>query len=212
MNLEQLFHELNQQHFDAQLAPPALAWNSRLSSTAGRFCPGSRDGRRPPLIEVATYLSKLDDGLEHVRDTILHEMIHYWLWVRGRPYGHTREFHLKMRATGAKRYNPVPKLRSAKHHYRCPSCARVFPAKRRLGPVACAACCKTWNRGKFDRRFRLELLREAPSDMAGAVVGLPRVAENSAAKEMPLIACSESELKKQITRLREIVRGALIRK
>ena len=93
-----------------------------------------------------------------MRDTILHEMIHYWLWHGSRPYGHTVEFHAKLKATGAKRFNPVPKLRPIKHHYRCRGCGGVVPARRRLEDVACAACCKRFNGGEYSRNYRLELV------------------------------------------------------
>ncbi len=161
-NLHPIFDELNQQHFKGELPLPHLVWNPRLSSTAGRFCPGSRAffRPRPPIIEVATYLSELPDGAMHVRDTVLHEMIHYYLWHRNRPHGHTAEFHAIMRKVGAKRYNPVPKERAALHWYECPNCKHGFPTRRRLGISACAKCCGKFARGQYDERFRL--VRHAP--------------------------------------------------
>ena len=117
--LENFFHELNQIHFNGTLPLPELEWNSRLSSTAGRFCPGSRNPLRPrrPKIEIASYLKSLKEGSLHIRDTVLHEMIHYYLWHQGRPCGHTEEFHAIMKKVGAKRWNPVPKDRPIKHWY-----------------------------------------------------------------------------------------------
>src|SRR5690606_1591958 len=96
----------------------------------------------PPVIELASYLMEEGEAEKLVRDTLAHEMIHYWLWVRGKPYGHTPEFYEKMIAMGCSRYNPVPRLRPYKYLYQCPSCSREFPARRRLGPLACATCCK----------------------------------------------------------------------
>jgi predicted SprT family Zn-dependent metalloprotease len=161
-SLETLFQEINQRHFDAFLEPPVLGWNSRLRSSAGRFIPGSRKWFRevPPRIEVATYLRNETGAEELIRDTLAHEMIHYWLWVRRRPYGHTDEFLRKMKEMGCSRYNPVPKLRAPKYLYRCPSCEKDFPARRRLGILACLDCCKKEANGKFDRRFKLELVAQ----------------------------------------------------
>jgi predicted SprT family Zn-dependent metalloprotease len=134
-----------------------LAWNARLRSSAGRFVPGRRRLWQavPPTIEIAAYLQEEARAEELIRDTLGHEMIHYWLWVRSRPYGHTDEFHAKMKAMGVSRYNSVPRLRPPKHLYRCPGCARTFPARRKLGVLACAYCCKEFAGGKYDARFRL---------------------------------------------------------
>src|SRR3989344_2459977 len=144
---------------------PKLKWNSRLATTAGRFCPGSRNPLFPrqPLIEVATYLRELPDGTSHIRDTILHEMIHFWLWHRKRPYGHTAEFHSIMKRVGAIRYNPVPKRRPVKHWYECSHCKEKFPARRKFGVAACAPCCRKFNRGKFHEKFLLLLLENPPA-------------------------------------------------
>ncbi len=159
LDLAQIFQEVNLVHFEGFLDPPTFAWNSRLRSSAGRFIPGRRQffHQAPPTIEVATYLQHEAGAEALVRDTMAHEMIHYWLWVRKKPYGHTAEFLKKMREMGTTRYNPVPKLRTPKYIYRCPVCAREFPARRRLGVLACLDCCKREAGGKFDRRFKLEI-------------------------------------------------------
>jgi SprT-like protein len=160
--LETIFEEINRRHFDGFLDPPVLEWNSRLRSSAGRFYPGSRKWLRdqPPKIEVASYLRTEERAAELIRDTIAHEMIHYWLWVRRRPYGHTEEFLRKMKEMGCSRYNPVPRLREPKYLYRCPKCEKDFPARRKLAVLACLDCCKRESGGKFDRRFMLELITQ----------------------------------------------------
>jgi predicted SprT family Zn-dependent metalloprotease len=162
LSLEAIFRELNEAHFDGFLDAPVLDWNPRLRTAAGRFIPGSRKFFReaPPKIEVASYLRDEEGAEALVRDTVAHEMIHLWLWVRRKPYGHTAEFLTKMRAMGTTRYNPVPKLRGPKYIYRCPACARDFPARRKLGVLACLDCCKKEAGGKFDRRFKLEIVAQ----------------------------------------------------
>ncbi|MGZ3704249.1 MAG: hypothetical protein ACXVC4_20835, partial [Bdellovibrionota bacterium] len=89
-----------------------------------------------------------------------HEMIHYFLWHRRRPHGHTPEFHRIMNKVGAKRYNPVPKERAFKHYYACPNCKKGFPTRRRLTASACMGCCQRFNHGRYSEKFRLE--RTAP--------------------------------------------------
>jgi predicted SprT family Zn-dependent metalloprotease len=160
-DLHRLFERLNGRHFDGFLDPPELRWNSRLRSSAGRFIPGSRKHwrERPPVIEVATYLLSEAEAAALVVDTLGHEMIHYWLWVRQRPYGHTSDFWDKMQEMGVSRYNSVPRLRPYRYVYRCQGCERDFPARKKLGKLACADCCKRSAGGRFDARFQLRLDR-----------------------------------------------------
>lgn len=157
--LEILFQELNTLHFEAVLPLPRLVWNSRLRTSAGRFCPGSRNPLRPraPEIEIAAYLKELTDGSAHIRDTLLHEMVHYFLWHKRRPYGHTAEFHTILKRVGAQRYNPVPRLSPVKHWYECPQCRTKYPARRKLQDSACAACCKRYNQGHYSARYLLRI-------------------------------------------------------
>lgn len=165
MDLAEIFDEINQKHFDGFLDAPTLRWNSRLRSSAGRFIPGSRKffRRYPPVIEVASYLLEETQARDLIFDTLAHEVIHFWLWVRRKPYGHTAEFLAKMRAMGVSRYNSVPRTRPFKYLYRCTGCNKEFPAKRRLGVLACADCCKKYSDGKFDNRFKLELAQTLTS-------------------------------------------------
>lgn len=169
-DLHAVFAELNRSHFGGTLAVPKIFWNTRLRTSAGRFFPGRRQrglpffsSKRPPhppSIEIARYLLEEPNGQELVRMTLGHEMIHYWLWLRGRPCGHTDEFKSKMREMKVPRYNPVPRKRQAKYVYSCPECRAEFSARRRWRNLACAACCKAHAGGKYDARFRLELKPE----------------------------------------------------
>jgi predicted SprT family Zn-dependent metalloprotease len=171
-DLSTVFAALNLQHFDGFLEEPVLKWNSRLRSSAGRFLPGARSRitkvalwilggqdreriTRKPIIEIASYLQDETDGANHIRETMAHEMIHYWLWVRKKPYGHSEEFYQKMKRMGARRYNPVPKVRPPKYLYMCVSCQKEYPAYRKLGPLACASCCKVYAKGRYDEKYKL---------------------------------------------------------
>lgn len=159
IDLHQIFRELCREHFDGFLDAPGLRWNARLRTSAGRFIPGSRKdpGQAPPVIEVASYLLNEEGGDALIAATLAHEMIHYWLWVRGRPYGHTEEFIAKMKLMGARRYNPAPMRRPYRYVYVCGACEKEFPARVKLGPLACATCCREHSEGKFDLRFQLVL-------------------------------------------------------
>lgn len=156
--LRQYFHEWNQRSFQGALPPLELRWNARLRASAGLFRAGRRSLVFPvaPRIEIAAYLMDLPDGQRRVWDTLGHELIHYWLWVRRRPHGHTGEFLRKMREMGVSRYNDLPKPgKRTIHRYRCGGCQVVIEARRRYRKkVACLACCRRWNRGYYDERFR----------------------------------------------------------
>lgn len=198
--LESLFQELNQQHFQRELPLPELEWNSRLSSSAGRFCPGSRNllFPRAPKIEIATYLRKIPESDFHIRDTMLHEMVHYILWHRRRPYGHTPEFHQILKKVGARRYNPVPNLKPIKHWYTCPNCRVVIPARRQIKDSACLACCKKFNFGKYSAQFRL-MPTMAPANPSPAQI------KEAEKEELPVLEPQEiidrlEALKKMLTR------------
>lgn len=164
------FHEINTKHFDGFLEPPLLNWNSRLRSSAGRFIPGSRKYFKlyRPKIEIASYLREEVNSDFLITDTLAHEVIHYWLWVRRVPYGHTPEFLAKMRQMGVSRYNTVPRLRPHKYLYKCEVCEKTFPTRKRLGNLACATCCNVHNAGKYHLRFKLVLVEPPKEDSLGS--------------------------------------------
>jgi predicted SprT family Zn-dependent metalloprotease len=162
LDLSKIFAEWNEQSFECELPLPEIRWNGRLRTSAGRFIPGYDHC----VIEVASYLRDEIDAEKLIRDTLGHEMIHYWLFVRNQPYGHTPEFHRKMEEIGVSRYNPVPKHRPFKHCYECRSCSQRIFVRKRLRMAACAACCNEHAEGKFDSRFQLRLLASGEANLS----------------------------------------------
>ncbi len=152
VDLVRIFADWNLRSFDGSLPRPILRFNARLQSTAGRFM----ITRNIAIIEIATYLLHEENAVDLIFDTLGHEMIHYWLWVQRKPYGHTREFWEKMEEMGVSRFNPVPKHRPFKHEYKCPNCERIIQTRKRMGRAACAECCKDHADGQFDSRFLLQ--------------------------------------------------------
>jgi predicted SprT family Zn-dependent metalloprotease len=153
-DLQKLFTEWNSRSFNDELPLPEIRWNSRLKTSAGRFIPD----RTRSIIEVASYLLDEKNAEHLIRDTIGHEMIHYWLWERRLPYGHTALFHQKMNEIGVSRYNSVPKHRPFKHCYQCHSCGQKIFTRKRLRMAACASCCNEHAGGKFDPVYKLKLI------------------------------------------------------
>ena len=152
VDLVRIFAEWNLRSFEGQLPRPVIRFNSRLQTTAGRFIAA----RRSAVIEIATYLLDEENAEKLIRDTLGHEMIHYWLWCARRPFGHTQEFWNKMTEMGVSRFNPVPRHRPYKHEYLCPHCKLVIKTRRTMKRAACGACCNEHAGGQFDSRFVLE--------------------------------------------------------
>ena len=150
------------------------------------------------IIEVAAYLKGVSEGRKHIKDTILHEMIHYWLWYRKKPFGHTKEFYEKMRKTGAKRYNTVPKKPSRTYTYECPNCHIEIKAHRKLTNMACAGCSEKYNQGFFHPSFRLELQKAPPKSKVSTVRPSEEASE----------VLSKEEIIQQITHIREALKGS----
>lgn len=157
MDLVRVFTEWNLKSFNGELRVPKLQFNSRLKTTAGRFIPDPRS----PIIEVASYLLEQPKALELIANTVGHEMIHYWLWAKRKPYGHTFEFYQKMEELGVTRYNPVPLHRPFKHTYGCDHCGQTVKTRKRLPMAACAACCNSHSNGRFSPKFKLRLLESS---------------------------------------------------
>jgi predicted SprT family Zn-dependent metalloprotease len=152
-DLIEIFSEWNGNAFGDELPMPEIRWNSRLKTSAGRFIPDPGNC----VIEIAAYLREEREAETLIRDTLGHEMIHYWLFIRNLPYGHTPLFLEKMQEIGVSRYNPVPKHRPFKHCYECGTCGQKIFVRKKLKLAACAACCNQHADGKFDRRFKLKL-------------------------------------------------------
>jgi len=162
--IKSVFHELNAKHFNSELPEPEFFINSRLRSALGRFKPPAfLSFRRKSLqtIEIAAYLFENENADVHLQQLLAHEMIHYWLWFTGRPYGHTAEFKKMMNTIGATRYNPIPKQSTRALVYQCPGCLAEVVRKRQITSHACANCCKKYSKGKYDKRFKL-ILKPSP--------------------------------------------------
>lgn len=152
--LQLLFARLNATHFGGSLAAHRIAYNSRLTSVAGRIT------YRPPVIELSTRL--LAPNPDAVRATLLHEMIHAWLHAHRLPSGHGLHFKRKMREVGLPSiYHslPVPRRRSRmRYGLTCPRCFVTLIRRRRPGaPVSCARCSPS----RYDPRVRMSVRRLA---------------------------------------------------
>ena len=158
-DLVRMFSEWNLKSFGGVLPIPIVRWNARLKTSAGRFIPDPEK----VTIEIAAYLADEVDAESLIWDTLGHEMIHYWLYHRKMPYGHTTLFHQKMEEIGVSRYNTVPKHRPFRHCYLCRSCNQKIFVRKRLKTAACAACCNQFAEGKYHPQYKLRLMASGES-------------------------------------------------
>jgi SprT protein len=138
----------------------SVEWNSRLKTCAGRADYRSR------LISLNPQLVHHPAEIER---TLQHELAHILAQFRAgrrRILPHGVEWRQACRDLGIsdeKRCHNLPfpvSERTRRYLYRCPGCRRDFPRVRRIKrAVACLACCRAHNSGKFDARFRLRLIK-----------------------------------------------------
>jgi SprT protein len=144
-----------------------VEWNPRLISAAGRA------DFREKLIALNPRLS--DHGVraglavDEIDRTLRHELAHLLAQFRvGRrriaPHGpEWRQACHDLDIADEARCHNLPfatKAYALRFVYRCPNCRREFPRVRRIRrAIACLACCRKHNRGDFDPRFRLKLIR-----------------------------------------------------
>ncbi len=150
--LQLLFAVLNNEHFSGEIPAHRIAYNARFSNLAGRIT------YKPPLIELSP--KHFEKHPEALRDTLLHEMIHAWLFARGENPGHTAAFKKKMRSVGLRSIyhdlgSAAPKRESTKRFIlRCDRCTLELLRKRRPpAHVSCGRC----SRRTYDPRFALRV-------------------------------------------------------
>ena len=134
--LQLLFAELNNLYFDGEIPAHRIAYNARFANMAGRIT------YKPPLIELSP--KHFENNDQALRDTLLHEMIHAWLYARGENPGHTAVFKRKMRELGLTSiYHDLgtapPRNGSDKRYIiRCEKCG--LEALRKRKPPSNARC------------------------------------------------------------------------
>ena len=137
-----------------------VEWNSRLKTAAGRA------DYRQKLISLNPQLIKHP---AEINRTLRHELAHILAQFRARrrrilPHGiEWREACHDLGISDEKRCHNLPfpaRTYAGRFVYRCPHCRQEFPRVRRVHrAVACLACCRKHNRGKFDARFRLQRIK-----------------------------------------------------
>lgn len=134
-----------------------VRWNGRMSSTAGRACwPDCVIDLNPRLKEI---------GKRELWRTLRHELAHLVAYERSSrrriaPHGpEWQQACADLGIPGESPYHDLPlpsRQLHRKHIYVCPHCQtelrRVRPIRR---AVACYDCCRKFNQGYYDTRYRL---------------------------------------------------------
>ncbi len=136
--------------------PVKVCWNRRLRTTAGLACWSAKTiTLNPKLLEVAP---------SEVQKTLRHELAHFLAQHRAgrrRVAAHGPEWRQACRDLGIpreRRCHDLPFKRARmerKYFYACRHCGRRMSRVRKpRRPVACLACCRRHNGGRYDERFR----------------------------------------------------------
>lgn len=147
--LTALFWELNSTCFGGILPPVPLELSGRLKTSGGQYF------KKPSrMIRISLRYFHADDPWREIRDTLGHEMVHYWLDFLGLPCGHTAAFRRKLAQHGFSRYSRLvpPGVRWV---YACHACRRTY-LRRRRGVWSCGPCSGR----RFDGRFLLIMVRD----------------------------------------------------
>ena len=158
--LQMLFAQYNFRYFDGEIPSFRIAYNARFSNLAGRIT------YKPPTIELSP--KHLKGKPDELRETLLHEMIHAWLFSRGDNPGHTAAFKKKMREIGLRSIyhdlgKAAPLSESTKRYIlRCEKCLMEVLRKRKPSPnVVCARCRKALVAFEITAMEPVELVRAA---------------------------------------------------
>jgi len=143
-----------------------VCWSGRLRTTAGLAVYSKRRIVLNPSLGQA--------GEAEIMRTLLHELAHFVARHRAgrrRVAPHGAEWRMAcadLGIPGESRCHALPfprRQQERKYFYRCPVCsqilARVRPLKR---ASACLACCRTFNGGRYDERFRFQVVTPAPPE------------------------------------------------
>ncbi|HEX4697701.1 MAG TPA: SprT-like domain-containing protein [Candidatus Udaeobacter sp.] len=137
-----------------------VEWNSRFKTAAGRA-----DYRQKLILlnpRLLEYPAEIDRTLRHE----LAHIVAQFRAGRRKILAHGDEWRdacCDLGIADEKRCHNLPfpvSQRPRRYLYKCPKCQREFPRARRLKrTVACLDCCRAYNGGEFDLRFRLNLIK-----------------------------------------------------
>jgi predicted SprT family Zn-dependent metalloprotease len=174
-DLQLLFAELNNYYFNGEVPVCRIRYNARFSNSAGRIT----YSERPLLVELSPKHFRAHP--EALRETLLHEMIHAWLFDRNGDTGHGADFRRKMRECGMTSiYHDLGNVRPynesvRRYILRCEKCTLELLRKRL--PSAAMSCGRCSKRG-YDPRFPLTVYEVLETREVGLTTGTKQAARS----------------------------------
>lgn len=143
--IEGIFDDVNRRHFHGKITKPAFQLNKRMQKA------GSVDLSKWQMDISISYHDKYGwDG--ELRNTVKHEMIHFYLGITRKPTGHNRYFKELMEKLGCTLHSK-PNKRPYKYIFECPHCRKEYKARKLLGKrYSCGKCSD----GRFNRKYILQ--------------------------------------------------------
>jgi len=157
VNLNELFDDINAEHFEGKISKIPCHWNKRMTTTAGRVfykMNPFKGAHNPTHIELSYKLFKNNNmDLKKITRTMQHEMTHAYLIEHFGERGHTKRFQSIMtRITGENinhrchSYNTmgIKKRQEKTWKYVC-ACGQTVgyrARKPKSGATYRAKCCK----------------------------------------------------------------------
>jgi hypothetical protein len=144
----------------------ATGWEFAFDRARTRLgcCSWERGSGGKKLISISRPFSEAH-GWALMEDVVRHEIAHALDVDARRTTDHGPQWKAWARRCGAdtsRLYEATAEIRlPPKYVGVCPSCGdRIEYYRRPRRPGACAACCKKYSRGKYDKRFRLVVMSE----------------------------------------------------
>lgn len=161
--LEEQARQLLQRHSPRLAEHVTVVWNPRMRTSAGLA-----SYRRCQVI-LNPALKKISEA--EVDKTLRHELAHLLACDRaGRkriaPHGHEwRQACIDLDIPNESRTHQLPFVRRCQQRklfYQCPSCQETLSRVRKpRRKIACLACCRKYAGGRYDERFRFEIVQQA---------------------------------------------------
>lgn len=145
------FDLFNWMYFAGKLPRVRIEYSNRMVA-AGSYTPHEK------LIKIGRKYHEIFPN--DIDDTLKHEMIHII------HYYHDAAFKREAARIGCMlKARSHPSLKQASRYlYRCPGCNREYPRQKRLRMASCGYCS---DRGRYDERFKLQLVESRAARKCG---------------------------------------------
>ena len=165
LDLNNMFDELNKEHFDGRISKIPAKWNNRMRTAAG-YCKFKRDvsGNLTPIrIDLSKKLFANEDwDPEKIKRTMIHEMTHAFLIEHHNEKGHSQRFQSIMTKITGERVNHrchnynVSGLRNKRSVIaECPKCGEVGRRSRLPNAGLVYKCVKCKSRVSWKREVSI---------------------------------------------------------